>query len=561
MFENLPSSTSQHGTGDNTVHMKNSTGTITHNNYNCGPGVFNDVRRDQHVRGDQHFRGDQHVHGDQHATTFNFTFNSKGAGSGKEAYKDSGPHAWEQEPYRTIINMLSRIRQRLLWCAERFELDNTAAGVCNELDELVPLVESTAMSVEQIGKEFPLMFKSPFITRAQQSAFTWTARLKALEKNVEEFNQRVFSLGAPEVPTAPQWSSLSQRLLACIHGPRVEMTLFLRIISASYFFRKLDMRHGRVEELIMKLSLKWNLHNPSVDTIWVREPTGLNWFSIPLNFCETWQEFSTVIYEYCRNGPEIDYIRQGNWAIVRDSDNNIIDQTQFTSVLKPEMRFDIGVIMQLLSGMADTCPQCQHRNNKSISVDGWIQCSNADCGNWFHISFHTSQPSNVPNIKSNKPVARKGRQISPSTVIPKLARTSVQSSRSQTPKFQRLSPKFRRILATIPCSPLEEAEAKKSRGAPNKKAKEDSGGEAGTKTAAKQVIGNRGHAEIQQVQVAFMSKESAPHIANEGMLDLIQAAAKRYNAVCPNGYRWMKSKDGYVCGGGGHKLTWEQLGM
>ncbi|KAF4568637.1 hypothetical protein EYR36_010650 [Pleurotus pulmonarius] len=217
MFENLPSSTSQHGTGDNTVHMKNSTGTITHNNYNCGPGVFNDVRRDQHVRGDQHFRGDQHVHGDQHATTFNFTFNSKGAGSGKEAYKDSGPHAWEQEPYRTIINTLSRIRQHLLWCAECFELDNTAAGVCNELDELVPLVESTAMSVEQIGKEFPLMFKSPFITCAQQSAFTWTARLKALEKNVEEFNQRVFSPRAAEV-TAPQWSSLSQCLRACIHG-------------------------------------------------------------------------------------------------------------------------------------------------------------------------------------------------------------------------------------------------------------------------------------------------------------------------------------------------------
>ncbi|KAF4568634.1 hypothetical protein EYR36_010647 [Pleurotus pulmonarius] len=337
------------------------------------------------------------------------------------------------------------------------------------------------------------------------------------------------------------------------------MTLFLRIISASYFFRKLDMRHGRVEELIMKLSLKWNLHNPSVDTIWVREPTGLNWFSIPLNFCETWQEFSTVIYEYCRNGPEIEYIRQGDWAIVRDSDNNIIDQTQFTSVLKPEMRFDIGVIMQLLSGMADTCPQCQHRTNKSTSVDGWIHCSNADCGNWFHISFHTSQPSNVPNIKSNKPVARKGRQTSPSTVIPKLARTSVRNSRPQTSKFQRLSPKFRRILATIPRSPLEEAEAKKSRGVADKKAKEDSGGEAGTKTAAKQVIGNRGHAETQQA--AFMSKEDAPNVADGAMLDLIQAAAREHDVVCTLGYAWVKSEHGYVCVGGGPKLTWEQLGM
>ncbi|KAG5219400.1 Carbohydrate esterase protein [Salix suchowensis] len=135
----------------------------------------------------------------------------------------------------------------------------------------------------------------------------------------------------------------------------------------------LDIRDAELGELIASLPFSGDLHHPSVDAIWVREPAGQDWYSIPLRFCETWTDFAMVIYQYCRNGPEIEYIRQGNWAIVHVEDNHIIDQTSFTSILKSEMRFDIGVIVQLLSAALRTCPQCGHHNKGKATVDGWIR--------------------------------------------------------------------------------------------------------------------------------------------------------------------------------------------
>ncbi|KAL4259472.1 hypothetical protein AB1N83_013214, partial [Pleurotus pulmonarius] len=424
-------------------------GAITHNNYNCGPGVFNDVRHDQHVRGDQHFRGDQHVHGDQHATTLNFTFN--GTASDKEGHKTARPYrAWEQEPYRTIIDMLAQVRQRLLWYAERFDLDHAATAVCDELNELMLLVQFTAGSVEQIREEFPLMFKSSFISRAQQSAFEWISRLKVLEGDVEEFN----AYHDPRLPAdgaALRWLSLHQRIQACIRGPRAEMTRFLGIIAASHLSRPLDIRNTEVCEFVTRLSLTRGLRNPKVETIWVREPTGLRWFSVPLTFCETWEQFSTVIYEYCKHGPEVEYIRQGNWAIVRDGDNSVIDRTQSVGVLRPEMRFDIGVIVQLASLLVGTCPQCGHQNGGSNAVDGWVRCSNIQCANLFRIVFKPPL-----EIQGDKPT----RSGVPSSAK-KHTKTRSRGRISSRTRVKYLSTKFHRILANVPYPPLEEGKAKK----------------------------------------------------------------------------------------------------
>lgn len=81
-----------------------------------------------------------------------------------------------------------------------------------------------------------------------------------------------------------------------------------------------------------------------------------------------------VIHQCCKEGPEVEYINQGNWAIVHVVDNIVIDQRSFIGVLKPEMRFDIGIIVKLMSVMlrAAQCPQCGHVNGGNPSKDGWI---------------------------------------------------------------------------------------------------------------------------------------------------------------------------------------------
>ncbi|KAF7421338.1 hypothetical protein PC9H_011861 [Pleurotus ostreatus] len=153
--------------------------------------------------------------------------------------------------------------------------------------------------------------------------------------------------------------------------------------------RALDTVSVEMGELVAELSSARGLRSPTADTIWVREPTGSRWLTIPrhsakrggyyqdprshIHVCFTpscSQDFPAVIYDLRvlhRDGPEIEYIRRGNRAAVRDANNTIIDQTQFTSVLKPEMRFDIGVI-----------------GDGGNSVDG---CSNVECANLFRIVF------------------------------------------------------------------------------------------------------------------------------------------------------------------------------
>ncbi|KAL0959757.1 hypothetical protein HGRIS_011447 [Hohenbuehelia grisea] len=55
--------------------------------------------------------------------------------------------------------------------------------------------------------------------------------------------------------------------------------------------------------------------------------------------------------------------------------------------------------------------------------------------------------------------------------------------------------------------------------------------------------------------------KKAPHVADAKMQQTIAEAAKKFNAECPNGFVWTKTSSGYVCGGGAHNLTFQQLGM
>lgn len=55
---------------------------------------------------------------------------------------------------------------------------------------------------------------------------------------------------------------------------------------------------------------------------------------------------------------------------------------------------------------------------------------------------------------------------------------------------------------------------------------------------------------------------TAPPVADEGMQLLIETKLEELGIPkCPNGFGWKKTSTGYECGGGGHKLTFEQLGM
>lgn len=57
------------------------------------------------------------------------------------------------------------------------------------------------------------------------------------------------------------------------------------------------------------------------------------------------------------------------------------------------------------------------------------------------------------------------------------------------------------------------------------------------------------------------SISEAPHVADDKMQEHIAEAAARLGQKCKNGYAWEKKAHGYKCSGGGHFISFKDLGM
>ncbi|KDQ22090.1 hypothetical protein PLEOSDRAFT_171573 [Pleurotus ostreatus PC15] len=374
----------------------------------------------------------------------------------------------ELEPYQAIIDSLSRIRQQVLSFSHHFPFDNTIARVGIEADELEPLVRCVARTIYRINEASPMFTAHSIFSFIQTHAFEVNASLNELQNDLDQFK---LCQDSPEGVgmIAFRWPSLARCLRERFRLCRVEMTQFLRILIASHFLDMIGIKNGILGKLITNLPLAWDLRHPRVDTIWVREPAGINWYTIPLRFCETWKDFVTVIHQYCRNGPEMEYIRRGNWAIIHEADNNIVEQKTFTSVVKAEMKFDIGIIVQLLSATLRTCPQCGHYNEVSQPVNGWIHCPSpkvpkrkpienvqtASEGGDNTAAETESTQSLLPRNKNARTELVDVASVSTKTTSISVKELPLSShiAGKERPALSCLNTKFHRILANAPHSP------------------------------------------------------------------------------------------------------------
>jgi len=100
----------------------------------------------------------------------------------------------------------------------------------------------------------------------------------------------------------------------------------------------------------------------------------------------------------------------------------------------------------------------------------------------------------------------------------------------------------------------EEAE-RKAREEAERKAREEA------ERKAQEEAARKAQEEAAKKKEEKPSVKEAPPVADAQMQELIQETAKKHGAECPQGFAWHKTDYGYVCGGGGHKLTFAQLGM
>jgi hypothetical protein len=68
-------------------------------------------------------------------------------------------------------------------------------------------------------------------------------------------------------------------------------------------------------------------------------------------------------------------------------------------------------------------------------------------------------------------------------------------------------------------------------------------------------------AEDLEARKAKEEAERAPPVADEKTQQAIQNVAEQFGQACGGGFGWRKTATGYACEGGGHSLTFEQLGI
>ncbi|KAL4257765.1 hypothetical protein AB1N83_010572 [Pleurotus pulmonarius] len=339
------------------------------------------------------------------------------------------------EPYRTTLESLARTRQRLSFLSDRTPSNNTITRLSIEVDNLGPPARCVAKITHNILKVSPAFASLAIFSAIERCAFVCNAFLKELADDLGRFDV------PPDVPQAlaifaRRWFSLYPSIHKRLCLFQAQMMQFIQTIMASHVLELFDIENGELGEIMSILPRTWDLHHPSVDMIWVRQPVGMNWYAIPLRFCNTWRDLSIVIYQYCQDGPETQYMRRGAWTLISEADNSIIDQTSFPSILKPEMRFDIGVIMQLLAATTE-CPQCGYGNGQDAIRDGWVRCADLECGNLFRIVFNPKRkPTPMPVRASQEPQLQ--------------AIGSSQHLEEDQSKPQHPNTKLRRVLVDVP---------------------------------------------------------------------------------------------------------------
>ena len=90
-----------------------------------------------------------------------------------------------------------------------------------------------------------------------------------------------------------------------------------------------------------------------------------------------WQDFCYIINGYCNGRVGVNFVKQGDFELIRPEDNRIISPSNFVSAAQPGMVFEMSIVLrQILAMLGDyktTCPRCHHVNKAGDSLNGWIE--------------------------------------------------------------------------------------------------------------------------------------------------------------------------------------------
>ena len=83
-----------------------------------------------------------------------------------------------------------------------------------------------------------------------------------------------------------------------------------------------------------------------------------------------------MIVGFCRGVQGGEIVERGDYRILQQDNDQVIDPDQFSAAIRPEMTVEMSIVMreEMDEGGAQEhkCPRCQHINQKVFTPSGWV---------------------------------------------------------------------------------------------------------------------------------------------------------------------------------------------
>ncbi|KAF7984964.1 hypothetical protein HWV62_9909 [Athelia sp. TMB] len=93
---------------------------------------------------------------------------------------------------------------------------------------------------------------------------------------------------------------------------------------------------------------------------------------IPVMFCNSFENFHIVLTGFCRYVVGNENVKRGEYRILQQADDQVIDRSQFSAVLLPGVTVEMSIVLleKVQSHEQHDCPKCKHKNNKYTTASG-----------------------------------------------------------------------------------------------------------------------------------------------------------------------------------------------
>jgi hypothetical protein len=85
------------------------------------------------------------------------------------------------------------------------------------------------------------------------------------------------------------------------------------------------------------------------------------------------QEFDYVVQGYCRDRVGMQFIKRGDYEVIRAEDSQIVGPSELASMVTAGMKLEMSILVWQGATTKEKCPRCNHINSNAATHHGWVQ--------------------------------------------------------------------------------------------------------------------------------------------------------------------------------------------